>query len=113
MDMKTVDDITGMFQFGASIFILMNIRSLIKSKRMLGISIFTIIFYNIWDLWGIYMFYRIGNTVSMWTAIVISCVYVTWSLLVFYYNFIHRKEHSHENSVSKREEVHICKDDGG
>lgn len=106
MDMMLVDQITGGFQFFASIFIMLNIRALLKSREMKGISLLTIVFYNLWDFWGVYMFYRIGNSYSMWTAVAITVVYTTWSCLVFYFT-LSSKESPNESSVSKREKVHL------
>jgi hypothetical protein len=83
--MQYVDVITSLFQFGAVVFLLDNIRAIIRDKDLKGVSILMIVFFTVWGYWGIFMFYVLQQPLSMWTNIGIAVAYTIWFLLAVFY----------------------------
>jgi hypothetical protein len=80
-----LDLITSLFQIGAVIFLLDNIRMLLKDRQLKGVSIGMIFFFTLWGYWGIYMFHMLKQTFSMWTNVAIAVAYTVWLTLAFYF----------------------------
>jgi hypothetical protein len=80
-----LDLVTSLFQIGAVIFLLDNIRTLLKDRQLKGVSIGMISFFTLWGYWGIYMFHMLKQPFSMWTNVAIAAAYTVWLLLALYF----------------------------
>lgn len=85
--LESVDIITSMFQFGAVLFLLDNIRAILRDKDLKGVSIGMIMFFTVWGYWGIFMFYTLGQPFSMWTNVGIAGAYTVWLGMAIFYKF--------------------------
>lgn len=85
--LESVDIITSMFQFGAALFLLDNIRAILRDKDLKGVSIGMIVFFTLWGYWGIFMFYSLAQPLSMWTNVGIAAAYTVWLGMAIVYKF--------------------------
>lgn len=88
--LTSIDIITAMFQFGAVVFLLDNIRAILRDKDLKGVSIGMIVFFTLWGYWGIFMFYSLQQPLSMWTNVGIAAAYTVWLSLVLFYKWKNR-----------------------
>lgn len=72
------DSITSFFQVGAILFLLMNIRKLLKDGESKGVSIWMIVYFTAWGYWGIYMFWTLGQFWSMIANTGVALAHTLW-----------------------------------
>ena len=85
-----VDFITSLFQAGAVLFLLLNVRQLWRDKELKGISLWMILYFTLWGYWGIYMFWDLKQYWSMLTNIGIAGAYTVWIGLAAFYKVKNR-----------------------
>jgi len=85
------DLINSLFEFGASAFLIINIRILLKDKKLMGVSWVPTAFFTIWGVWNLYYYPSLNQISSFIGGLAIFSINVIWLFLVFYYKFKNNK----------------------
>ena len=79
------DLINGLFEFAGSLVLCMDIRALIKDKRVKGVYWPGRIFFMLWGLWNIYFYGYYDHIWSFFGGLPMTACNLMWSVLACYY----------------------------
>lgn len=79
------DNVNGMYELLAGLFILNHCRSVIKDKSVKGVSIVSTIFFATWGMWNLYYYPSLGQWWSFFGGISVVAANITWIFLMFKY----------------------------
>jgi len=80
------DLINGGFEFLGSVASLNNCRILLKDKKVMGSSIYSMLFITTWCYYNLYFYPSIGQTYSFYGAVIMVIANSLWSILAIYYS---------------------------
>jgi hypothetical protein len=83
--MQLNDVVNGTFEFGAGLFNLLNVRRILKDKKLDGVSWIPTVFFSLWGLWNLFYYPSLNQPLSFVGGLSIVCVNLLWLYLVWYY----------------------------
>lgn len=84
------DQINGILEMAASIFILNHCRVLEKDKAVKGISILSVVFFTLYGIFNIFYYPSIAQWVSFWAGLFIVVVNFLYLWMVLKYKFFYK-----------------------
>lgn len=81
----TEDFINSIFPFIGSIFVLFNIKEIIKDKEVKGVNLYTYLFFYTGYCWNIYFMYKLEQWYSFFGGILLFTFNLIWLLLAVNY----------------------------
>lgn len=81
-----MDAINGCFEFMGAILLLLNVRRLLRDKRIAGVSLLPTAFFTAWGLWNMLYYPHLGQWWSFCGGVAVVVVNATWVALAVYYN---------------------------
>lgn len=81
----TPDKINGFYEFVGGLFLLNNVRVLLKHKEVKGVSILSVAFFCSWGLWNLYFYPKIGQWWSFYGGVFLVAMNLWWIYLMIYY----------------------------
>lgn len=100
LNKSQIDSVTGWFQGGATIFMLVNLYRLAQHKMLAGVSLWMIFFFNLWNWWGVYYLAVFNLPLGMLTALTLSITYTVWFGMGVYYTYFYRRNSNAANPDS-------------
>lgn len=86
----TPDQINGLFEGSAALFVLRNIRVLYKDKRVCGVSIISTGFFTAWGFWNLFYYPQLNQYWSWVGGIAIVVMNMVWIGQMVYYTYLKR-----------------------
>ena len=83
------DIINSAFQWGAAVFLLLNISRLKKDRDVRGISMVPVYFFLLWGFWNLYYFPHLEQWSSFVGGVAVLVVNLVWVGMALWYS---RKE---------------------
>jgi hypothetical protein len=90
MDQNTIDLINAFFPFVGCLFVIINIRQMIKDKMMKGSHWLTPLFFYIGQAWGIFFCYSLNQWFSFIGSFMLLVCSIVWYLTMIYYKFFNK-----------------------
>jgi len=81
----TPDLFNGLFELFGGILYLLNIKILLRDKKVQGISLLPTVFFTSWGLWNLFYYPSLDQWFSFFGGIVLVLVNAIWLLLALYY----------------------------
>ena len=83
--MNWADNVNGLFEFLGALFILLNVRQILKDKQVLGVSILPTMIYTLWGFWNLYYYPYLNQWVSFFSGIGVVLGNLIWVILALKY----------------------------
>jgi uncharacterized membrane protein YfcA len=83
--MMIPDVVNGLFEFGGGVFILNHCRTLLKDKRVAGVSILSTVFFAMWGGWNIFYYRHLEQFASFSAGLLVLFANSLWIALMCYY----------------------------
>jgi hypothetical protein len=83
--MDIPDLIQGLFGFVGGLITWMNVRQVLKDKRVKGVHWIPTMFFTIWGLWNLYYYPHYGHTLSFVGGLFITLGNAVWVYLLLKY----------------------------
>jgi len=81
----TPDQINALFELGGALLLTMNVRQLMRDKRLAGVRLLPTIWFNVWGGWNLYYYAAIGQRASWAAGLAVFAVNTAWVGLALYY----------------------------
>ncbi len=88
----TPDIINGTFELFGGLLYLLNIKILLKDKKVQGISLLPTVFFTSWGLWNLFYYPSLEPWFSFFGGIVLVLVNAIWLFLALYYNRVAKRD---------------------
>jgi len=79
------DFFNGLFEFAGGLFIILNIRQILKDKKVRGISIPATVYFALWGLWNLYYYPHLEQWFSFAGGVFLVITNFTCILLMIKY----------------------------
>ena len=86
----TPDQINGIFEGAAALFVLRNIRVLYQDKRVCGVSILSTGFFTSWGFWNLFYYPQLNQFWSFIGGLAIVITNMAWISQMVYYTYLKR-----------------------
>jgi len=86
------DTINAAFEILGGFFILNHCRVLYKVKAVAGISIASVIFFNVWGFFNLFYYPHLGQTLSFYAAMLITVSNTIWVIMLIKYRHSPQKK---------------------
>ena len=97
----TPDQINGIFEGSASLFVIRNIWVLYKDKQVCGVSIISIGFFTLWGIWNLFYYPHLKQHWSFYGGVLIVITNIIWVGQMIFYTYIKGDNHGRETSCIK------------
>jgi hypothetical protein len=87
--MNLPDIINGAFEAAGGLFMLNNVRALIKDKKVNGISLLSSGFFLSWGFWNLYFYPQLNQWVSLAGGALLALANTLWLGLAIYYKYFY------------------------
>lgn len=81
----TPDIINGLFEFGGAIVSLMNVREIVRTKKVVGVRWEPTAFFSAWGIWNLYFYPHLGQWFSFAGGAALVYVNVMWIVFAIWY----------------------------
>lgn len=80
-----LDEINGFFEAGLAVMLLLNLRRLMKDKKVEGFDYRVVVFTTAWGVWNLYYYPMLNQMFSFYAGIAVVTMNASWLWLVWYY----------------------------
>ncbi len=80
-----LDQINGFFEAGLAVTLLLNLRRLMKDKKVEGFDYRVVVFTTAWGVWNLYYYPMLNQMFSFYAGIGVVTMNASWLALVWYY----------------------------
>lgn len=87
-----LDKINSMFEFAGAIVTWMNVHSLYKAKKVIGINYASVIVFSLMGVWHLCYYSALDQFLSFYSGILIVSGNVTWLLLLFIFKNMYKNQ---------------------
>lgn len=81
----TPDLFNGLFELFGGILYMLNIKILLRDKKVQGISLLPTVFFTSWGFWNLFYYPSLDQWFSFFGGVVLVLVNAIWLSLAFYY----------------------------
>lgn len=81
----TPDHFNALFEAGGAALLLLNVRALLRDRRLAGVHIAPTAFFAAWGLWNLYYYPHLGQWWSFAAGLAVVAVNAAWIGLALYY----------------------------
>ena len=90
--MQYTDLVNGLLEgLIVSIFIFLNLKAILKDKKVRGFTLSSVIFFFVWSVWNLFYYKSLNQPFSTWSVFTATIFGVGADFLVFYYYFLEVK----------------------
>lgn len=86
--MQGYDLMNGLFEFGAAIFLLINVAKLQRDKKVLGVSVIPVVFMTLWGVFNLFYYPHLHQPISFRGGICVVVVNSVWLSQFAYYKHV-------------------------
>jgi hypothetical protein len=79
------DFINGLYESGGGLMHLLNVKALVKDKKVSGVRILPQVFFSSWGIWNLYYYPHLGQWLSFIGGLLIVAANILWVGLAVYY----------------------------
>lgn len=80
------DEVNAVFEMGSAILLTLNVTSLMKDKRVSGVSIVPTAWFSLWGAWNLYYYKAMEQPLSRAAGFLVVLVNTAWVVLALYYS---------------------------
>ncbi len=91
-----VDHINAVFELGSAALLTLNVRMLVRDKKLAGISIIPTSWFSLWGAWNLIYYASLGQTFSWIAGIAVFMLNTCWVMLALYYKYSRTYAYRHE-----------------
>ena len=84
--MNWPDFVNGSFEALGGVFLAMNLRRILKDKKIAGISIFPVAFWSLWGFWNLFYYPHLGQWISFVGGVLVVTMNTIWVALAIWYS---------------------------
>lgn len=96
--LETIPDlVNGSFEFVAGLLGILNVRRVLKDKKIVGVSLWMSGFITLWGFWNLFYYPYLGQWASFVGGILLVVTNTTWVSLGLYYNLVFQKRECVKN----------------
>jgi uncharacterized membrane protein (UPF0182 family) len=81
----TPDHVNAAFEAGGALLLCLNVRRLIRDKRVAGVSLVPTVWWNLWGFWNVYFYHVMHTPLSFYAGIGVLVANTVWVALALYY----------------------------
>jgi len=81
------DLVNAVFELGSAALLIINVRRLVRDKRLAGVSIIPTSWFSLWGAWNLIYYARLGQTLSWAAGIAVFAINTSWVMLALYYSY--------------------------
>lgn len=85
MNLSGPDVVNGLFEFFGGAFNWLNVRQLLKDKKLRGVSKLPTVIFTTWGIWNLYYYPFLGQWMSFTGGLVIVGANAVWCYLAWKY----------------------------
>jgi hypothetical protein len=97
----TPDQINGVFEGAAALFVIRNIRVLYKDKQVCGVSILSTGFFTSWGFWNLFYYPNLNQYWSLYGGILIVITNIIWVGQMIFYTYFKGVDHGRKTDCIK------------
>jgi hypothetical protein len=90
MDQQVIDMINAFFPLAGCLFMIMNIKQMIKDKQLRGSHWLSPLFFYFGQAWGVYFCYSLHQWFSFASGLIFLSLCLTWYFIMLYYKFFNK-----------------------
>lgn len=90
--MSPPDLVNGGFELGGAAFQLLNVRALLRDRRVSGVHWLPTVFFTAWGLWNLWFYPHLGQWMSFYGGLGLVAVNVGWLSLLAWFCGPRRRE---------------------
>jgi len=79
------DFVNAVFEFGGSLFVVNNIRVVLKDRMVKGVSVVSVAFFAVWGIWNLFYYPYLQQWWSFYGGVAIVVTNIVWIHLMLYY----------------------------
>lgn len=83
--MLSSDMMNGLFEGGGSLLLLLNIRQLLRDKKIAGVHWGPVVFWTAWGFWNLFYYPSLHQWYSFYGGCGVVSVNAVWLALLLYY----------------------------
>ncbi len=83
--MNHVDLINAAFEGGGALLLCLNVRRLLKDKRVEGISLVPTVWWTFWGFWNVYYYSAVHCPASFYAGIAVVAIQCVWVSLALWF----------------------------
>lgn len=80
-----VDTVNAVFEGGGALLLVLNIRRLMRDKRLAGVSLVPTVWWNLWGVWNVYYYHALAQTFSFVAGLGVLAANTVWVVLALVY----------------------------
>lgn len=80
-----LDYFNALFEFGGSVFMMLNVIKLYQDKVLRGVRILPAIFFSLWGLWNLCYYPSLNQWWSFTAGLLVTVVNIAWVIMAVYY----------------------------
>ena len=81
----SLDYVNGSFETFGSLIGWLNVRQIIRDKKVSGVYWPTQIFFATWGVWNLYYYTALDQPISFWGGLILALANIIWVILAKYY----------------------------
>jgi hypothetical protein len=90
MQFQFSDFINGLFEGLTVIFIVLNIKAILKDKKVRGFTLIYVVFFFTWSVWNLFYYFSLKQPISALSVFFGTILGVCADFLVFYYFYLEK-----------------------
>lgn len=83
--MNSADFVNGLFEFVGGLSICMNVRQILRDRKLRGVSLYATGFFTAWGWWNCYYYPSLGQWLSFAGGLFIVSANTVWIILALRY----------------------------
>ncbi len=82
-----MDVINALFEFCGALAIIPSIRAALREKQIMGLSIWSTVFFAAWGWWNLIYYPHLNQSWSAWTALLLAITNTIYLFLIWKYKY--------------------------
>ena len=84
--MSPFDVVNAIFEAGGACLLWLNVRQILRDKRLAGVRLAPTIWFNVWGAWNLVYYFQLGQIASWVAGLGVFVVNTVWVALAVHYS---------------------------
>ena len=84
-NMMSPDILNGLFEFSGTLFVLLNVRTIYRAKKLVGFNPSVLVFFTSWGFWNLFYYPHLGQIFSAIASGALCAANLTYTILAIKY----------------------------